>query len=74
MEAVWEIVVWLWWRLYHQKIRNGNICSDVSHMTVNHHYYCYPYYNDGLCFDLIQIMIHNLQSLRHLKQCCVGFL
>ena len=35
--------------------------SEVSHMTVDHHNYCYLYYNDGLCFDLIQLMIHHFE-------------
>ena len=44
----------------------------VSHITVNHYYLCHPYYHDGWCVDLIQLVLHPLHLQRNLNHCFVG--
>ena len=55
------------------KEEERKLFSEVSHMTVNHHYLCHPYYHDGWYFDLIHMVLHNFQPRRHQKHCCIGF-
>ena len=56
-----------------QKDEERHFPPVVSHITSNHRHSCYNYCNDGWCFDIIQLMLHHLHLLRHLKHCCVGF-